>query len=244
MRFLTLFILFITACTAVNDADGDLFPSVVDCDDTNVAIYPGATELCDGVDNDCDDEVDESDAVDAPTWYADVDGDGFGDVRVRTRSCVAPEGAVDNDTDCDDTNAAAYPGAAEVCDGIDNGCNGTVDEGATDAPTWYIDADGDGYGHPSGVEVACRPPTGFVEGYRDCDDENHQVNPGQYEICNEVDDDCDGTADEDAVDASLWYEDADEDGLGDPSTAMRACTAPEGWVGNPCGQGVWELPGE
>ena len=67
--------------------------------------------------------------MDELTYHTDADGDGF------------------TDTDCDDSDASVYPGATETCDGVDNNCNGTIDEAsAVDALTWYEDADGDGYG--------------------------------------------------------------------------------------------------
>lgn len=97
-------------------------------------------ELCDGLDNDGDGQVDE-DAEDARVWFADVDGDGFGDAANSTRSCVAPDGFVDEGGDCDDLDLGAFPGATERCDGIDSNCDGD----ATDAGTaTFVDADGNG----------------------------------------------------------------------------------------------------
>ncbi len=104
-----------------------------DCADLQVAINPAALELCDGVDNDCDDAIDEPSADDAPIWYRDGDGDLAGDPFRSTRACVAPslnEGGsfvdyVGDGTDCDDGDAAIYPAAPEVCDGVDNDCDGT-----------------------------------------------------------------------------------------------------------------------
>ncbi len=158
----------------------------------------GATctdEVCDGVDNDCDGEVDE-DAVDAGTWYADADGDGYGDAASAVTACEAPTGAVDNGEDCDDGDAAAYPGAPEVCDGVDDDCDGEVDEDAVDMGTWYTDADGDGYGDPDTAVEACEAPTGTVDNGEDCDDGDPNVNPGASESFDLADEDCDGLCDE------------------------------------------------
>jgi len=99
------------------------------------------------------------------------------------------------DGDCNDTNPAINPGATEVCDRVDNDCDGTVDEGL--GTTWYRDADRDGYGDPSVSQVACFQPAEYVSDNTDCDDSNWYVNPGRTELCgNSIDDDCDGQIDE------------------------------------------------
>ena len=118
------------------DADGDGFikddyePSVVlgggDCDDAVAAINPGATEVCDGIDNNCVGGIDEGVKT---TYYADLDGDGFGNLADPQGACAQPMGYVLDNTDCDDGNAAIKPGATEVCDTVDNDCDGTSDEG-------------------------------------------------------------------------------------------------------------------
>ncbi|MBU0606397.1 MAG: putative metal-binding motif-containing protein, partial [Armatimonadetes bacterium] len=92
------------------DADGDGYDSDVDCDDGDATVYPDAPELCNGVDDDCDGEVDE-DAASASTWYADLDGDGFGDPASTALACAVPEGFVADGTDCDDGDAAVNPAA-------------------------------------------------------------------------------------------------------------------------------------
>ncbi len=99
-----------------------------DCNDLDPEVHPGAVELCNGLDDDCDQKVDGSDAEDAVTWYADADGDGYGDPEVSVRTCYAPPGYVENDLDCDDTSDATYPGAEERNDRQDNDCDGEVDE--------------------------------------------------------------------------------------------------------------------
>ena len=200
------------------DEDGDGYAACEECDDTNPALNPGAPEVCgDAVDNDCDGEADEADAVDAVTWYADVDGDSFGDPDAGEPGCAAPEGFVADNSDCDDDNDAAFPGNAEVCDGADNDCDSDIDEGASDARTFYADVDGDTYGAAGSPVVACVAPMGSVADSSDCDDSATAVHPGAVETCNDVDDDCDGlldAADPSLSGGALYYVDADDDGFG------------------------------
>ncbi|MCB9779908.1 MAG: right-handed parallel beta-helix repeat-containing protein [Alphaproteobacteria bacterium] len=123
---------------ASDDSDGDLdddgYTAATDCDDSEASTHPGADELCDGKDNDCDGEIDEE-AIDATTWYLDVDGDGFG--TTGTRSCSPLDEHTEVGGDCDDSDATVNPDAVEACDGWDNNCSGEADEG-------FGDEDGDG----------------------------------------------------------------------------------------------------
>ena len=139
-------------------------------------------------------------------YYADTDGDGFGDVNHRTVTCDAQASAVTDATDCDDTNAAANPAAAEVCDtaGVDEDCDGLVnDRDATLDPTgrqtFYADADGDGYGDASLPTTACAAPAGAVTDATDCDDTNAAVHPDATEVCDGLDTDCDVATSEDGL---------------------------------------------
>ena len=184
------------ACDASpQDLDGDGYASDVDCDDEDPEINPDAIEVCDGIDNDCNGEIDDN-AVDAGIWYADNDGDGYGNIAETILSCEQPAGYVNNDNDCDDENSEINPDAVEICDGIDNDCNGEVDDNAVDAGIWYADNDGDGYGNIAETILSCEQPAGYVNNDNDCDDENSEINPGASEIWYDgVDQNCNGKND-------------------------------------------------
>ena len=215
--------------TASIDFDGDGSVASEDCDDRNAAVFPGAIEVCDGVDNDCSGAADDATG---DLWYADADEDGFGDPEDSQQSCDGESGRVADSSDCDDGDAALNPLADEVCDQVDNDCDGEVDEDAIDAPDWYVDVDEDGYGDPGAVTRACEAPSGSVANDEDCDDSEAQVNPDADELCDGLDNDCDGDVDPDqALDASTWYADGDGDGYGSEVSTV-ACEAPSGWVDN------------
>jgi hypothetical protein len=210
------------------DLDGDGFAATVDCDDDNAAVYPNAEELCDGLDNDCDSAVDEGVGS---TFYADADGDGFGDSAAEVLACEETAGIVADNTDCDDGNANRYPGAPEVCDEVDNNCNDVVDEDAL--TTYFRDVDGDGFGTTENSVEACEAPTGFVTDDTDCDDADAANFPGNDEVCDGQDNDCDGGVDNDAVDFGAFWVDQDGDGFGDAEAeSVAACEAPSGSVDN------------
>ena len=177
------------------DADGDGYTTATDCDDGDASVYPGADELCNGADDDCDGEVDE-DSADSATWYADTDGDGYGDPEQGVDACEAPSGTVADASDCDDAQASVHPGADEYCDGQDDDCDGTTDEGdAVDALTWYADADGDGFGDGGSTTSACAQPSGYLADASDCDDGAASINPDAMEVYDGADDNCDGDVD-------------------------------------------------
>jgi hypothetical protein len=167
-----------------------------DCEPMDPSIHPGASELCDSVDNNCDGLVDADDPLAVPTtYYADDDGDGFGDATDTVDSCGAVTGYVEDASDCADGDAAIHPGAPEYCDAIDNDCDGTTD-GSVVYVDWYADDDGDGYGDDGDVQNDCLPPSGYVLAPGDCDDAEATTFPGAREVCsNDADDDCDGTED-------------------------------------------------
>ena len=212
----------------------DAGPGLEDCDDGDADINPDADEVCDGVDQDCDEAIDE-DAVDASIFYADDDEDGFGDADSALASCEQPDGYTSNTLDCDDTDADISPNGTEVCNGTDDDCDESVDEESTDALTWYADADDDGFGDALFTLSACEQPDGYTDNDADCDDDaltGGDVNPDADEVCNGIDDDCDADIDEDALDALDWYLDFDEDGFGDPDETSTACDQPDGYVDN------------
>ena len=107
-----------------------------DCDDTRDYVNPAAEETCNNIDDNCDGTPDEGVPADADTFTADADGDGFGAIGGdTTQACAAPEGYAADATDCDDTNAAIYPGAPDGFeDGVDDDCDGQVDEDAACNP--------------------------------------------------------------------------------------------------------------
>ncbi len=212
------------------DTDGDGATACDDCNDADAAVLPGAVERCNGLDDNCDGEVDEDTAVDAALWYIDYDGDGYGVTRFTVMACDAPANYVANDNDCDDTETDVSPVGAEVCNGVDDNCDGAVDEGAS-GDTWYRDDDGDGYGDAADSTESCEAPADYVADATDCDDGEATISPAAYETCDGVDDDCDGDVDENsAIDLGTWYYDADADGYGVSSTVEYACDAPAGYV--------------
>jgi len=201
--------------TGYADVDGDDHPACADCDDTEPSVNPDATEICnDGVDDNCDGQADDFTAVDALSWYADDDGDGYGDAADLALSCTAPSGYVADDEDCDDTDGDVNPAATEVCDDadVDEDCDGAADDrdSSADGKTdWYEDGDGDGYGDASSSVSACDEPSGYVDDDQDCDDSDADLNPD-----------------------TPWYADDDGDGYGDTSSSRASCTQPSGYVGD------------
>lgn len=206
-----------------SDFDADGYGPSVDCDDTDPDIHPGVAEICDGIDNDCDGTVDNG--LSFAAYYADTDEDGYGDFATEIMACTPPAGFVTNSFDCYDSDPNVYPGALEVCDGLDNDCNGLFDEGL-EILTYYEDADGDGFGNGNSSVPTClaTPPEGFVTNFLDCDDHDPLRNPNVAEICDGLDNNCDGLADNNLT-INTFYTDADGDNFGDNATAYDSCLA-------------------
>ena len=213
--------LVLTEPPAPRDADGDgartpgldVAPGTADCDDTDPLTHPGASEYCDGHDDDCSGVVDDH-AEDAPAFFRDDDADGYG-LGEAVWSCTMPAGHARVDGDCDDKDPARSPSADEVCNGVDDDCDGETDVGASDAREAWQDLDGDGFGGlGSAPTLACTGSAGLVLSADDCDDQNPSRHPGATETCDGVDQDCDGQPDNGFGAFGLYYLDADEDGVG------------------------------
>ena len=206
--------------------------NTLDCNDTSAAVSPLGREICNGIDDNCDGVTDPVTALGAPTWYQDADGDGYGVPGATTRACTVPSGYAAASTDCNDGSSAVSPGGVEICNGIDDNCDGTTDPAsASGAPAWYTDADGDGYGNAAAAVTACARPPGTVASSADCNDGSATVSPAAVESCNGVDDDCDGVTDpSSSAGGSTWYADADSDGYGDAGSPVVACAQPSGTV--------------
>ncbi len=179
-----------------------------DCDDGNFAVNSGAKEVCgDGIDNDCDLSLNELNAVGCKSFYLDNDADTYG-TGTKTE-CWCDPGSTPytslNNKDCNDSDASVYPGSvAEVRNGLDDNCNGKIDEGTT-----AYDDDGDGF-----CEVP--PCVNSSATKADCDDANAAVKPTASETCADaIDNDCDGLANEQNATACKNFNlDADHDGFG------------------------------
>lgn len=257
-----------------------------DCDDSNPTTNPSALEICDSIDNDCDQMIDEDISE---YYYRDEDGDGFGNANLEISSCEgSPLGYTSNNQDCDDNDAETYPNALEYChDGLDNNCDSAIDENtAVDASVFYLDEDGDGYGssmyvtqcqspgssyvlisgdcrddHPDIFPMAIEIPADNVDQncddfeicYEDvdgdeygssltilteditcsgdgisfqsgdCDDNTTQASPNQSEICDGIDNDCNNTIDDNPEDGISFFEDLDGDGYGNPEVSSVLC---------------------
>ncbi|MBL7922954.1 MAG: pre-peptidase C-terminal domain-containing protein [Bacteroidia bacterium] len=203
-----------------------------DCNDTDNSIHPGAPELCNGLDDNCNGSTDEG--CSTYTYFADTDGDGFGNSGTSTSSPspVPPAGYVSNSTDCDDGNPLIHPGATESCNNLDDNCNGLTDEGLTTL-TYFADADGDNYGTAAISQSTCNGmPPGYVANNGDCNDANASIHPGAAEVCNGIDDNCNGLAD-DGLTFLTYYADGDGDGYGNAVIQQSTCSgAPSGYVSN------------
>ena len=224
------------------DQDGDGADNEADCAPADPTIHPGATEACNGADDDCDGQTDEAGADGCTDAWIDKDSDHFG-AGEPVCGCTEQAGWATEGGDCDDLDPKSHPGGTEVCGGGDEDCDGATDEGeATGCTTFYMDADGDGFGVDGATTCACAPggtATALKAG--DCDDGDGAVSPAGAEACNGKDDDCDGQTDEaGAGGCTTFYADADGDGFGDSAKSACLCAADEIYtatVGGDCGDG-------
>lgn len=201
-----------------------------DCDDTMQQVHPGAIEICNGLDDNCNGLADDSDpaVTGQSVYYQDTDDDGYGDHSHPLNACSLPEGYAVNDLDCDDANHYVTLGSPEICNGFDDNCNGSVDEGVQ--MVFYADPDGDDFGSMTDSVLACELPLGFIAVSGDCDDlhitytdtdgdgygaslpvacgvvlngdcnnANPGIHPANTDICDLIDNDCDGLIDEDLI---------------------------------------------
>ncbi len=162
------------------------------------------------------------------TWFYDADGDHYGDSEQSTRSRSAPAGYVVSNGDCDDSNPDVHPWTRELDDGLDNNCNGKVDEGYVEKP-FYLDQDSDGYGDPRFSEMAIRRPLGYVSNNLDCNDAQPDDHPDGTEVLDNRDNDCDGDVDEGGA---TYYRDVDGDGFGRPYDTIESLSPLEGYADN------------
>jgi hypothetical protein len=174
-------------CRGIDDT-----PLGDDCDDRDGTRYPGNSEVCvPGTTSATRDE----DCLDTSFGDRDIDRDGHEDQR-----CCNPDsgGFLACGDDCDDARMTVYPGAGELCYGLDNDC--VADRSADESPinaAWYPDADGDQFGDPLGTPVSsCSPLANRSSVATDCDDGRSAVNPGNPEACDGLDNDCNGSADD------------------------------------------------
>ncbi len=238
------------------DADGDAFgdpaqpigyvcaleagqaSNAVDCQDGSASIHPLVSEICDLVDQNCDGRVDEG--LPWSMWFRDADADGYGSGSDAQIYCTDPGGDwLPTSGDCDDADAAANPGATEVCNGgTDDDCDDLADDDdpsldLDSASTFYVDVDGDGWGGDAYSFLSCAAPSeaAVVLG-GDCADNDVRISPGADEVCSPpfqpLDEDCDGLIDDadptvDPATQLQFHADADGDGYGDPNATVLAC---------------------
>jgi len=167
-----------------DDKDGDGSPNDVDCDPNEETVHSLAPEICDGMDNNCDEDVDPENAIGCWSFYADGDQDGSGSLSDSKCLCAATNAyPTDMGGDCNDNDDQIHPWRAESCNDVDDNCNNIVDDGCDD--------DGDGYCDDSLTMVGT--PSVCPNGGGDCYDFSPTIHPDAQEIPgNYLDDDCDG----------------------------------------------------
>jgi hypothetical protein len=223
------------------DADGDGTPDPLDCDPKDPGAYPGAEEKCNGKDDDCDGLKDEPGATGCGIFFLDMDKDGWG--KDGDSKCLCDESGnylAIAAGDCNDSNNQIHPQATELCNGADDNCDGTKDgENALGCTTYYLDADGDGYGKPGESHCYCGATGNWkVTNNQDCNDTDAAVSPVAVETCDGKDNNCNSVADEEGAAACInYYKDADGDAYGEPGLTHCYCVPTGLWsaiVGTDC----------
>lgn len=150
-------------------------------------MNPSVDELCDGIDNNCNGQIDEEGAIGQTMVYPDTDNDGYGDESGGILSCTQPAGYISIGGDCDDSNPSTFIGALEICDGIDNDCDGEIDETLD-----LIQPPCSNVGVCSGGGVSqC------IDGmWTECDFSGIPAWQPSEDSCDGLDNDCDGVTDE------------------------------------------------
>ena len=171
-----------------------------DCNDSAKSIKPGAKEICNGIDDNCNDQADEAGATGCKVYFKDADNDLFGDPD--DAACICPDlpagNYVEQAGDCDDSDKNVKPGAIEVCNGKDDNCNEQTDEvDSQGCAPFFIDNDKDGYGPADKSKCLCgKDPIYTAANSGDCDDNDKDIHPTHVESCNGKDDDCNGKTDD------------------------------------------------
>ncbi len=187
----------------------------------------GAVEICNGVDDGCDGTTDPEGSLGCVNYYRDNDIDGVG--QTSDFKCLCQPNEIYRATvsgDCDDNEPQVYAGRQEVCDGLDNDCDGVTDgENTLGCQVFFYDEDGDTWGIDSLAKCLCSPTGHFTSlNSGDCDDTRTAVNPAMTEVCNALDDDCDGRTDPPSSPGCIaYYLDTDSDGFGDPTVTRCLC---------------------
>jgi len=169
-----------------------------DCNELVATVNPAATEVCNGFDDNCDGLVDESGAVGCIPHFADEDADGYGNENIMACICAGNPFWTELAGDCEDHDPAISPVAIEICDKVDNDCDGVADEEGSEGCTpFFKDIDGDGYGVTQTGKCLCDPVADYTATKpNDCDESDVAINPSASEICNGVDDNCNQETDE------------------------------------------------